>query len=250
MRGDAQLRTLARAAAAGDVEAQARELLERVRAGTLATERLELAAYAGHRAAQLALGVGRCACGAPRAHDWRGPEKVCPVCTLERWAMRLCETWEGHEACWQVAARAALAAAAYVVGRMAAPGHTYRGFRGAQPLVTAGRAWLASPENGERDAWARRWLDINATDDEYPPGVRTSSWCPAPPGTDTLRDYPGRIRNCGYAVGSGDDDVRAAVQQALIAWALGPAPAAPAPHVDPDPELPPTPAAALAGGEA
>ncbi len=53
---DATLRRLSRQAATGDVEAQARELLERVRSGSLSRERLELAAYCGSTQAREALG--------------------------------------------------------------------------------------------------------------------------------------------------------------------------------------------------
>lgn len=55
---DDGLRLLERAAAGGDVEAVARVLHARVRSGQLAQVRLELAAYAGDVAAQLALGDG------------------------------------------------------------------------------------------------------------------------------------------------------------------------------------------------
>jgi hypothetical protein len=48
---DRDLRSLERAAAQGDVEAAAKLLLERVRAGDLTEERLQLAAYLGHTAA-------------------------------------------------------------------------------------------------------------------------------------------------------------------------------------------------------
>ncbi len=54
---DATLRRLSRQAATGDVEAQARQLLERVRSGSLTRERLELAAWGGHEAARLNIGA-------------------------------------------------------------------------------------------------------------------------------------------------------------------------------------------------
>jgi hypothetical protein len=53
---DARVRDLERAAGAGDVDARARLLVERVRAGRLTQERLELAAYCGHPAAREVLG--------------------------------------------------------------------------------------------------------------------------------------------------------------------------------------------------
>ncbi|MCW8139327.1 MAG: hypothetical protein KIT58_10540 [Planctomycetota bacterium] len=53
---DQRLRALERDALHGDVEAQARLLLERVRVGDLTEERLRLAAYLGDERARLALG--------------------------------------------------------------------------------------------------------------------------------------------------------------------------------------------------
>lgn len=52
---DERTRNLERAAAQGDVDAEAKLLLERVRAGDLFEERLKLAAYLGHEAAVVAL---------------------------------------------------------------------------------------------------------------------------------------------------------------------------------------------------
>ena len=61
---DLRLRQYQRAAAVGDVDAEARYLRERVRAGTLSEGKLRLAAYAGHEAARLTLGdaFGACSC--------------------------------------------------------------------------------------------------------------------------------------------------------------------------------------------
>jgi hypothetical protein len=53
---DDRLRDLERRAQAGDLEAQARLLRERLRAGDLTQGRLELAAYLGHEPARVALG--------------------------------------------------------------------------------------------------------------------------------------------------------------------------------------------------
>ena len=57
---DEQQRELERQAASGDVEAEARLLLERVRSGDLAEDRLRLAAYLGHPGAGCACHVVRC----------------------------------------------------------------------------------------------------------------------------------------------------------------------------------------------
>jgi hypothetical protein len=55
---DQRLRDLEREAARGDLQAQARLLLERVRVGDLTEEKLRLAAYLGDEAAKLAVAGG------------------------------------------------------------------------------------------------------------------------------------------------------------------------------------------------
>lgn len=75
MSRDTTLRTLARQAESGDVEAQARQLAERVRVGTLTRERLELAAYCGNAPARLT-GIPRQAKAPPR-----NPEDGCEACS-------------------------------------------------------------------------------------------------------------------------------------------------------------------------
>lgn len=54
---DERQRELERKASAGDVEAEAKLLLERVRSGDLTEERLKLAAYLGHEPAAVAVGI-------------------------------------------------------------------------------------------------------------------------------------------------------------------------------------------------
>ncbi len=81
------------AASAGDDD-EARLLLERVRTGALAPERLELAAWLGQPAARLALGdaapagdhvpLGRWARARPRMATWAMPGREAqPPCTME-----------------------------------------------------------------------------------------------------------------------------------------------------------------------
>lgn len=65
---DARLQDIRRSAALGDPGAEARLLVEGLRAGLLTRERVELAAYCGHKAARVALGNG--------PHDWLAQ----PVC--------------------------------------------------------------------------------------------------------------------------------------------------------------------------
>jgi hypothetical protein len=64
---DQRLRDLERNAAHGDLQAQARLLLERVRVGDLTEERLQLVAYLGHEAARVCI----------------SPVDADPPCTLE-----------------------------------------------------------------------------------------------------------------------------------------------------------------------
>lgn len=67
---DARLRQLQREASTGDLQARAKLLLGRVRAGELSEERLRLAAYLGDPASREALGEG-----APEAlQNWRSRE--------------------------------------------------------------------------------------------------------------------------------------------------------------------------------
>lgn len=106
---DARARALERSAAAGDVEAQARALVDRVRRGELAAHMLRLMAYVGDEAARLAVGPDECYWTAVRATDSgevvsEGPERGY-VPELRRWALGL-HSWSR----W-VLARAALAAA-------------------------------------------------------------------------------------------------------------------------------------------
>lgn len=54
---DSRLRSAERRAASGSVEDESRVLTERLRAGTLTRERVELAAYVGHEAARAATGM-------------------------------------------------------------------------------------------------------------------------------------------------------------------------------------------------
>lgn len=54
---DAKLRELERRARTGCPQAEAEQLLARVRAGTLSRERLELAAWGGHEPARLSIGL-------------------------------------------------------------------------------------------------------------------------------------------------------------------------------------------------
>ena len=234
--GDTRLRSLERAAAAGDVEAQARQLAERVRAGTLTRERLELAAYAGHVAAREALGgsrlvvTGKDGDGLPvdlfeggpsvhRVHFWPWVEG------LERWSrMR------------------APVVAAVASARLAAArderGQHYNDCPDASvprdracPLcvadidsrprraVEAAEAWCASPCDRYHVEWVNR---------VHSPGWTSPKWLPCPPDTGlacaTPSSYYEAIRAGIEFCTQGIPPVRDAICAALTRWALGGSP--------------------------
>lgn len=84
---DSRLRQLQRdAASGGDLEAEARFLLERVRVGKLPAERLELAAYLGDPAARLAVSVP----GPDPTAPWTRDELAGWVVGLRRWGKVSC----------------------------------------------------------------------------------------------------------------------------------------------------------------
>lgn len=300
--GDTRLRSLERAAAAGDVEAQARQLAERVRAGTLTRERLELAAYCSAPSARLALdglvphheglaALQRCPHDPALARDSR----AFPCARAQRdksWGECL-DVWVTGLGQWPLASlRGALAAAQAERAKRLAHAATgcmdcpacdlsndcpHCGGTGAalgsnwenpcEPCEQTGNrskqdeileAIAAALPLGEADL-----ISVGHRFGTQPvasnPAAYVLSMC------KTLkRDgkhahlwkgtrYVGRdARNAaGHAAAmhpGGEEVIRAAMQRALIAWALGPAPAPPAPHLDPDPELPPTPVSALDGG--
>lgn len=221
LRGDARLRSLERAAAAGDVEAQARQLAERVRAGTLTRERLELAAYCGDAGARMALNVE------DRA-SW-------PACGCEGGYGE-----DGPGACLSDGPIARLLPFVFGVQRFG---------RGALPMAT----WLAHQvmcdqlRGRERCAfdaatYATSWR-VHDMADEIQEAAR---WLAS--------NQPSRLH--------GETLLLERLRAGLLAWALGPDPelgnVADTPkrlapylhptHIDPDPELPPTPVAALDGG--
>lgn len=242
MSPDARLRSLERAAASGDVEAQARQLAERVRAGTLTRERLELAAYCGDAAAREALGgaglvlTGKDGAGRPvdlfeagpsvhRVHFWPWVEG------LERWrrlhapvmaavaAARLAATREErgqHYAdcpdSWTPRDRACPACVAAIDSR-------------ARRAVEAAEAWCAFP----CERYATEWANRSHNDR----GFLAPKWLPCPPDTGlacaTQSSYYEAIRTAIEFCAKGIPPVREAICARLIAWALGPSPAKGAP---------------------
>lgn len=176
---------------------RARVLVERLRAGTLTIERLELAAYCGdHDARQVA------ATGEPEEdfHEFAHG--------LERWGV-------------DVRRRAALAVARRIVGsweeeRLARARRAVRAFEGAITLdatkyprlaIEAGEAWLACP----CDEHLQRW---NAA--VYEVGRRLpaeSRWVPC-------EDEVGHLHLSHASHRIPQRDARQAIERALIAWAL------------------------------
>lgn len=242
MSPDARLRSLERSAASGDLDSQARSLLERVRAGTLSRERLELAAYCGHEVAREALGgaglvlTGKDGAGRPvdlfeagpsvhRVHFWPWVEG------LERWRMlhapvmaavaaaRLAATREErgqHYAdcpdSWTPRDRACPACVAAIDSRL-------------RRAVGAAEAWCGSPCDRYHTEWANR-----AHNDR---SLSAPKWLPCPPDTGlacaTQSSYYEAIRASIEFCAKGIPPVREAICDSVSRWALGPSPAKGAP---------------------
>lgn len=222
--GDVRLRRRERAAMAGGAAETARLLGERLRHGSLAPERLELARQLGDAAAQLVIG--------PAA----------PVPSLEDWGKALAE-W-GPE----VEARAALAVGEAMLPLwegwepgVYAPGvHLRWAVRAAHALVVGPRedetwrvadgALLAAEEAVERTRH-----HLAAIEAEHPGRVGRSSWRPADAGwvlvcavracLSSLRVEGKRVTlrwalaECPADVGEAVR-IREAVRDALVPWAL------------------------------
>lgn len=244
---DQRLRRLEREVAASpSPESEAALLRERLRAGTLSLERLELAAYCGHEAA-LAI--------VPRPH---GAPSDCGLCHghpdgilvmhtatsgLPPWSREPCShelrPWVRGLALWghKVMTRASVAAA-----RCALPVwcditrlsrrrglHTEREAKeGVCTRCTKGDPGFGLP--GDAIVAAERWIrsDWSASDhDSYGVGRewdeawsrcwRQAAWTPAPWASDGARE----TEITGSAALAGEAPVRAAIQSALISWALG-----------------------------
>ena len=153
---DARLRALERASAAGDLEARARLLRERVRLGTLAGPRLELAAQLGDPSARAALGDAAPAEVTPEA-TWQeaqrrwasgGGSRVWLAKAVGLHARRWCEALSayGPEPLVRVALAAARAVADRVEPHLAGPP--------ARAAREAAEAWLRGEGDSETCARA------------------------------------------------------------------------------------------------
>lgn len=224
MSPDARLRSLERSAASGDLDSQARSLLERVRAGTLTRERLELAAYCGDAAARLALNVedraSWPACGCEGGYGADGPGACVrdgPLAHLGPWVRGL-GRW----------GRPVLVRGLFLLCEEHARAVGYWTWPGPCPLETV-QAWLAGDPMAAPGAtlpygeplWA--WWLVCAAD------AASKPW----PGS-----FDSHVQSCLDAIlpDLQRSPVREEASVAVLAWALGPSPSPPAPHVDPDPE--------------
>jgi hypothetical protein len=223
---DARLRELERRAA-HDPDARPALLLERVRAGALTRERVEVADYCGDRVARDALGGG--VRHAPASDflplaNW--------VSGLSRWGP-------------EVQVRAALAAAEVVhrqhverfpcrdyVNRFGcdvldAGGHPLtHGFCGdcdhlnaeQRRVLDACRAWLDCQCDEHAAAWLKAWFEAAWADAQWLPWVRHEGY-PNYTGPVVVADQTPQV--LAAAREAGEAPVREAIQRALISWALG-----------------------------
>lgn len=227
MSPDARLRSLERSAASGDLDSQARSLLERVRAGTLTRERIVVAAFAADRAAQLALGCGRClGCGTswfPRPPE---PPQVCPCCSFDGWARELRRF---DRVAQIVAAHAVCEAAAKEV---AGPRPEFD----AVTILGISRVgdWIKDSTINIDGAQLLHYL-LRGLSCVYWLACAASEVVWNAPRSISFDDHMRQCLADALTVLRGWEAERAA-KRALIAWALCPSPSPPAPHVDPDPE--------------
>ena len=241
---DQRLRRLERdAAASPSPESEAALLRERLRAGTLSLERLELAAYChppgaylGGFAPWIVLGwvngrecvnearvSGRAVPAGETHFEWcpgsrryRHPDERARlawwVAGLSRWGP-------------EVQVRAAVAAARLVLSRRSAeldlwPDSPWFLWGQANRAVEAAEAWLMCPCDHHEDAWliASGALHMDPRVQSHPYAwVPTGPWTSDPDQAHN-REAPVHV---GGLVGEGEAPVRAAIQSALISWALG-----------------------------
>lgn len=211
---DTRARTLSRAAAAGDLQAEARLLVERVRRGELTQERLELAAYCGSEAARLVVDPGH-RTGTyfflpptpdrPNGFHGDGVPLRHFAADLEHWGRR-------------VEVRAACVAARLVLGLWSDADP--EAARPAERVIALAEAWLrGDPHHQEArlEAWRQAWFRTELPDARWLPWVWTSTgqW-------DGEPEVASQIQNivCAGEVG-GEREVIGAVRESLRRWALG-----------------------------
>ncbi len=207
---DTRLRRAARAAESGDTEAAARLLLERVRAGRLSRDRLELAAYCGSEPARLALGLG--------THDWKSdPALHADTATLDHF-LRVVARWGGVAIC--LAATAA-ADAAYQADEPCSfsgcEGGECRACDFAWKALEAAWAWIARQTDETED----RFLTASASvHNETVPESHRYAWLPTGPWAYDPQHAHNREAPLHAARIAGEQPVREAIRAALTRWAL------------------------------
>lgn len=242
---DQRLRRLEREVAASpSLESEAALLRERLRAGTLSPERLELAAYCGHVGARVvALGAHN-----PAAHEipngkaWlavapfdtvdltpdsvgRLPSPLPLVFDLPRWVRGL-SRWGPTV---QVRAAVAAARAALPIEHpcFGGPVHVHDATGGdhyggdcdlALFAIEGAEKWLEDPTPKNLLVWRNAWFACEWEQAQWLPWVSSADY-PQPSGPPTVADQASHIIRAGSL--AGDAPVRAAIQSALIAWALG-----------------------------
>lgn len=213
MTADLRLRTAGRALAADpSPEAQGALIRERLRAGDLSQERVELAAYCGHEGARFAIDPE---CGAFGLHN----EWLTGALDLLAW-LRGLSRWEGAQV------RAAMAAARVAL-EVAAERAKFDGrpierihaeLRAAGRAIEAAEAWAACPCEEHWNAWHEAFVNAGHL-----------LWLPFPL-------FPGHLRSelraafeeerpaegiAEAARLAGEPAVREAIQRALVEWTLG-----------------------------
>jgi hypothetical protein len=189
-----------RAGASGNVQDQAALLRARVRAGELAQELLELAAFCGSEAARLVVDpshqVGTatgCASTSSSRTCLAGP--MCPAGCLSA-----LPSWRRGWRC----ARSSTAPCA----SEARPRYMTAELRRAAAALTAAEAWLACPCEEHEEAWIVASRERRQTGSSRPSARARRA---ASPGRSACR-CPG---------GAGEAPVRTAIRDALVAFALG-----------------------------
>jgi hypothetical protein len=208
---DARFRSLQRQAAQGDLQAQGRLLLERVRAGDLDPDGLRLAAYLGDPGAREALGAD-----APAAPP-----------DLGDWAVGIAPSGAGARDPWT---REALARVAAAAARAALPAweEQHPNDRLPRRTVEAIEEWILCPCEDHAEAalhcsrstreeegtgWLERILEA------LPPreallAVQRAARIPLSPAA-----MPSVVMCAARA--TSEETIRAAIREALLPWALG-----------------------------
>jgi hypothetical protein len=226
---DLRLREAQRRASTGGVADEAALIVERLRVGTLTRERLELAAFCGHAAAQAALGWpgdGQ----VWSARGWRGNYEG----DFGGWVRDL-TTWvdAGPVPGWVLVYAASTAAeAAMPAARDDEAERCHQCRRGERHIcdsdVCAGalgaiKAWLRVPTPDYLETWRTLRSVVAGFDDGYTvPNVTERAWVPHPAILDRSTDsgwFEESVAECARRF-VGEPETRKAIQDALTLWAL------------------------------